>query len=237
MKTGKIRCKIADLIVDVPEALAWRCADYRFDGAGAADIEILEERYREELYADVGAPRDIVEYQESGRQFSYFLIKYDGIYLHASAVEYEGMAYLFSAPCGTGKSTHTKLWEQHFAGAQVFNDDKPALRRLEGKWYAYGTPWCGKDGINQNRKVPIAGICFLHQAPENRIRRLSNREAVAQILPQTMHRFKRRDRLEQMLTLLDQLVREIPVYDLECRPDKAAAELSLQTMRPTDEEK
>lgn len=44
---------------------------------------------------------------------------------------------------------------------QVFNDDKPALRRLDGRWYAYGTPWCGKDGINLNQKWPLGGICFL----------------------------------------------------------------------------
>ena len=40
---------------------------------------------------------------------------------------------------------------------------------IDGKAYAYGTPWCGKDGINQNKKVPLQGICFLIQSKENNI--------------------------------------------------------------------
>ena len=66
---------------------------------------------------------------------------YNGLMLHASAAALGGRAYLFSGPCGRGKSTHTRLWQQTFGEAvQVFNDDKPALRRLDGRWYAYGTP-------------------------------------------------------------------------------------------------
>ncbi len=237
MKTGKLHCTIAELKVSVPATLAARCAEYLDDWEGEADIEILEERYREDLYEGLNATKEEIEYQETGRQFCFFLMRHHGFYLHASAVEYQGRAYLFSAPCGTGKSTHTRLWEAHFDGAQVFNDDKPALRRLDGRWYAYGTPWCGKDGINQNRKVPLAGICFLRRGEENAIRPLNGQEAVQQIMTQTFHRFKRRERLEDMLTMLDEIVREIPVYELTCRPDEAAAELSYQTMRQGAEER
>lgn len=53
---------------------------------------------------------------------------YNGLMLHASAAALGGRAYLFSGPCGRGKSTHTRLWQQTFGEAvQVFNDDKPVL--------------------------------------------------------------------------------------------------------------
>lgn len=161
---------------------------------------------------------------------------YNGLMLHASAAALGGRAYLFSGPCGRGKSTHTRLWQQTFGEAvQVFNDDKPALRRLDGRWYAYGTPWCGKDGINLNQKWPLGGICFLEKSQENRIRRLSAAEALPLILAQTTYRLPPQY-MELLLASLDSLLREIPVFLLENRPEEAAARLSFETMRRAEEE-
>ena len=161
---------------------------------------------------------------------------YNGLMLHASAAALGGRAYLFSGPCGRGKSTHTRLWQQTFGEAvQVFNDDKPALRRLDGRWYAYGTPWCGKDGINLNQKWPLGGICFLEKSQENRIRRLPAAEALPLILAQTTYRLQPHS-MELLLASLDSLLREIPVFLLENRPEEAAARLSFETMRRAAEE-
>lgn len=169
---------------------------------------------------------------ESGFQFYTSLFGYGGMMLHASAVAMDGYAYLFSGPCGRGKSTHTRLWQAAFgAAASVFNDDKPALRCLDGVWYAYGTPWCGKDGINRNEKWPVAGICFLKQAQENRIRHLSPSEALPLLLGQTIHRLNT-EQMSLQLDLVDQLLREVPVYLLENRPEPDAARLSFEAMRP-----
>ena len=136
-----------------------------------------------------------------------------------------------------GKSTHTRLWQQEFGPETVvFNDDKPALRYLDGVWYAYGTPWCGKDGINSNMKVPLAGICFLKQASENRIRRLSEAEVLQRLLPQTVWNYRTQERVAQVMVHLDQLITKIPVFELENRPEAAAAQLSYTTMRRAAEE-
>jgi hypothetical protein len=179
----------------------------------------------------------MLAYLESGRQFFTALLEHDGFYLHASAIAYEGRGYLFSAPSGTGKSTHTRLWQQVYGEeAKVFNDDKPPLRRLDGNWYAYGTPWCGTDHININMQVPVAGICFLKQGTENRIRRLSQAEAISKIVSQTIRKFKKVERLDLMLSHVEKLVREIPVFELENRPEPEAARLSYETMRKAAEE-
>lgn len=227
-----MRCKVADLIVEIPEAdgLSIRCQDYKYDGVEGADIIIRTELYREENYG-CRLSEENLAYMESAYQFYRKLIFYDGFYLHASAVVKDGRAYLFSGPCGTGKSTHTRLWQKAFGDeARVINDDKPALRRVDGKWYAYGTPWCGKDGININEKANLAGICFLKQAPENRIRRLSSNEAMQKILGQTIHRFQKVTELDCLLKKIDLLLREIPVYELENIPEASAAQLSYETM-------
>ena len=231
-------CKIADLITEVPETggMAFRCRDYLYGGKEGADVVIRTDLYRQGHYGP-RASEETLAYMESAYQFYLELVKHDGFYLHASAVALENRAYLFSAPPGTGKSTHTRLWQNIFGPeAEVFNDDKPALRRMDGTWYAYGTPWCGKDGININMKVPLGGICFLKQAQENWIRRLTQQEAVQRILSQTIFRFEDASMLNAMLSSLDRLVREIPVYELENRPEPSAAHLSYETMRRGAEE-
>lgn len=228
-------CKIAELITEVPAGgMAPRCAGYLAKEASEPEITIRQEYYRAECWPNLTPEQ--MEYMESGMQFYWHLLRYNGLMLHASAAALGGRAYLFSGPCGRGKSTHTHLWQQTFGEAvQVFNDDKPALRRLDGRWYAYGTPWCGKDGINLNQKWPLGGICFLEKSQENRIRRLSAAEALPLILAQTTYRLPPQY-MELLLASLDSLLREIPVFLLENRPEEAAARLSFETMRRAAEE-
>ena len=179
----------------------------------------------------------MVAYMESAAQFYGRLVDYNGFYLHSSAVVWNGKAYLFSGDSGMGKSTHTRLWQSTFGpGARVINDDKPALRLIDGVWYAYGTPWCGKDGININEKAPVVGVCFLKQAPHNAIRRLSSQEALENVLKQTIWKFDDPARLSAVLGHLDRFLKTIPVYELENLPVPDAVRLSYETMRRGAEE-
>lgn len=232
-------CKIADLTVEIPDVggLAPRCGEYICENETQAQIILEKEKMDIASWQERGVSIENAYYLESGFMFYRKLLKFNGFYLHASAVEMNGRAYLFSAPCGTGKSTHTKLWQEAFGeNAQVFNDDKPAMRVLDGKCYAYGTPWCGKDGINQNKKVSLGGICFIKRGEENKIRRLNNSEALQRILWQTLHKIPNEEPLDRLLGLVDDLIRHVPVYELECLPNVEAAKLSYETMRRGAEE-
>ena len=225
-------CKIADLLIDVPETggIAPRFGNYITTEKAAADIIIRDELYKLERWPTLTEEQAV--YMESGTQFYRALLDFDGMMLHASAVAVDGKAYLFSGQSGIGKSTHTRLWQQTFGDeVKLFNDDKPALRRLDGEWYAYGTPWSGKHGININMKVPVAGICFLKRGERNMIRRISPMEALPRVLAQTLRRFKDAERLSLMLSHVDELVKEVPIYELYARPDSEAARLSYETMR------
>ena len=232
VNNDKFFCSIADLITQIPTAMgfAHRCQDYICEKSDNPDIIVVQEQFRYNNYPD-STDEELINYLEAGWQFYRQMLKFDGFFLHSSAAELDGRAYLFSGPCGTGKSTHTRLWQSTFGKkARVFNDDKPALRKMDGKWYAYGTPFCGKDHININMKVPLAGICFLKQADHNEIRRLTPPEAVGQIFTQTFYKFKNPERLEMMARLVEDVVKTIPVFELKNRPKPEAAELSYTTM-------
>ena len=225
-------CKISDLLVEIPAAggMSPRCVEYRAVQDGEADIVIKEELYKLDKWKGISEELNI--YLQSGFQFYRQLLNFDGLMLHSSALELDGVAYLFSGNSGVGKSTHTRLWQSTLGkDVKVFNDDKPALRRLDDGWYAYGTPWCGKDGININMKVPLGGICFLKQGTENSIRRLEKKEALYKIISQTTSKIRDVEMMNKMLDLVGRLVEEIPVYELCNRPEPEAALLSYNTMR------
>lgn len=97
-----------------------------------------------------------------------------------SAVALDGQAYLFTAPSGTGKSTHTRLWREVFGERAVMvNDDKPLIQVREDAIYVCGTPWNGKHNLDSNQKVPIKGICLLERGTVNHIETISAADGVS----------------------------------------------------------
>ena len=174
--------------------------------------------------------KDDCEYMYTGAVFYRSLLQHEGFLLHSSAVVVDGKAYLFSAPCGTGKSTHTKLWLEVFGDrAYILNDDKPALRLENGTWYAYGTPWSGKHDLSTNSRVPVAGICFLQRGSENVIRPFAGSKAVFAFLEQTARPPETALRT-CLMDLMGKLMESVPVWQLECNMDPQAAVVSYEAM-------
>ena len=170
------------------------------------------------------------EYLVTGGSFYRQLLNFDGMMLHSSAVVREGKAYLFTAACGTGKSTHTRLWLENFPDTYILNDDKPALGLEDGKFYAYGTPWSGKTAQNQNIRVELGGICVLRRGTNNKIVPYTGRAALQDILEQTV---RPRDpvMMGKLLELLDILMQTVPVWRLECTMEPEAALVSYNAMK------
>ena len=207
----------------VEQAAPYRCEPAEPDVIIRSDWQALQQRQPHLNDEDC-------EYLTTGGSFYRQLLNFNGMLLHASAVVLDGRAYLFSAPCGTGKSTHTKLWLQVFGEkAYILNDDKPALRLEEGQWYAYGTPWSGKHDISTNIRVPVAGICFLRRAEENTIAPFTGVKAIFALLEQTA-RPAGADLRQQLMVLLDRLLTQVPVWQMGCTMDPQAAQVSYEAM-------
>lgn len=173
---------------------------------------------------------ELCEYMLLGQRFYKHLVSFNGMMVHASCVAVDGKAYLFSANPGTGKSTHVGLWQQLFGGrAAVINDDKPAVRAIDGKFYAYGTPFCGKDDINTNVGAPIAGICFIERGSDNAISSITAAEALPLLLAQT-HMPRYIENVDKLLNIVEQLVTAVPIYKLSCNMSVDAARVSYEAM-------
>ena len=156
----------------------------------------------------------------------------DGMPLHAALVEKDGYGVVFLGPSGMGKSTQAKLWVEH-QGADFIIGDRPGLRRIDGQWIGFGMPWDGKDGIRQQKQVPIRALISLEQAPENSIRRLTKQEAMIVLLNQVMMPMWDDAAMALLTPLMGQLATEIPFYHLKNLPNREATELTRKTICET----
>jgi hypothetical protein len=173
---------------------------------------------------------DLREYMLMGKAFYEYLISRGGMMLHASAVVLDGEAYLFSAPSGTGKSTHTSLWLRRFPQSYILNDDKPALFLREGRVFAAGTPFSGKYDCSVNEAVPLRAIAFLARSDVNRIEPIPDKRALYELLNQTS-RPADVELFGQLLRNVAAVIENTPIYKLYCNMDVQAAEVAYAAMR------
>ena len=209
------------------------CAAYRteFDTAdievAVTEEEILAEKAASQSAFPIGYYEAVCVYRHIARR----LPQFGAFVFHASVVECDGKAYAFAAPSGTGKSTHTKLWLKVFGDrARVINGDKPIFRLTEKGWYAYGTPWQGKEHWGTNAAAPLQALCFLTRAEQNRIAPLSDEEAVGRLFHQVLLPGEAA-MTELFLTLLDDLITKTPVYLLGCNMNDDAATVAFSGMQ------
>ena len=229
-----MKYNIAGIIVDLNirfPRLKRQSEAYRYAGELPANIttRLTEEFFEQTLLANPHLDYESIEYIWMGSEFYKALLHFNGMLLHSSCVVYEDKAYLFSAPCGTGKSTHTQIWLKRFPGAYLLNDDKPAIRVTDDGVYAFGTPFSGKTDLNVNKGVPIQGICILGRDTYNHIEPADKEDALFNIMNQTV-RPPEEDVMLKMLDTLDKVVSSVPIYRLYCNMELEAAEIAYNGM-------
>ncbi len=177
-----------------------------------------------------GAPIDLRSFNMLGEIFRYFVLNNSGMVLHSSSMAYRGRGIMFSAPSGTGKSTHTGLWRKYYADdVTMVNDDSPVLRFSEEGIKLCGSPWSGKTDINHNISVPLEAIVMLWQSPENTIRKLSADEAVFRLMNEVT-RPAYNELMEVTLKNIEKIIQTVPVYMLGCNISQEAVELVKNTI-------
>lgn len=227
--------KIAGVTVEMTPhypTLTRQSEAYRCDLSDEAQMKLLlpESYIADKQRQNPHLSMDDCEYIWYGFEFYRRLPFFGGIMLHSSCIAVDGKAYMFSAPCGTGKSTHTMLWKRYFGDRAVYiNDDKPALCVRGDTAYACGTPFSGKTDLNTNLTVPVGGICILERGEQNELHRLTAKNALPRFMNQT---FRPADPTGMVKTLeiLDALFSVVPIYELHCDMSEDAVLTSYNGM-------
>ena len=186
------------------------------------DIEAMEEGLKMRRFSEPFLERSVIQRRVAER-----LLDKNTIMLHGSTVAVDGRAYLFTASCGTGKSTHTRLWREAFGERAVMvNDDKPFLKLTGEGVLAYGSPWTGKHGLGENVCFPLAGICVLRRGPENVIRRVASADVKEMLLDQVFQP----EGTNVAAELVERLSVSVPLWEMECTKDRRAAVVAFEAM-------
>ncbi len=152
-------------------------------------------------------------------------------WLHAVAVEMDGVAYAFSAPSGYGKTTHAKLWLKQFPDrARIINGDNPVFRKIGNDYHAYGTPFCGKERYQVKTHAPLRGLCYLKHSTTNHIQRQEPGLVFGELVRGYQNLFSQENQ-SAYLTLLQDFAETVPVYQLCCNMDPEAAQVAYQGMK------
>ncbi len=165
------------------------------------------------------------------RQFAEKALAKHILLFHGSAIAVDGVAYLFTARSGTGKSTHTRLWREYFGDrAVMINDDKPMLSVGADRTLVFGTPWDGKHHLSKNDVAPLKAICVLERSDTNHIARMQREEALLFLLQQC-YRSSVPEHLTMTLALLDRMMGYMHFYRLGCNMDPEAVQVSFWGMQ------
>lgn len=241
-----INCCIAGLNVQIKEPIYERTlsqikkyrvtdkdfkADIRYTITQEQIESYIEESHRRGENVDwpLQVQYEEVEYMMTGAYFYESIIPFQAMLLHSSAVVLDNKAYLFSGSSGAGKSTHTSLWLKEFTEAYIINEDKPAVRMINGHFYACGTPWSGKTNININEMVEIGGIVFVSQSKDNWIRDMKEHQKFEHIFAQTIRKLDKA-KMEGLFELIDNIITSVPIYEMGCDISSEAVQMTYSKL-------
>ena len=207
-----------------------RLADYTSELPPELEIAVTPEELAVERKLDAAGEYSdaYLEWLMIYRKLADYLLGKDTLLFHGSALALDGEVYLFTAPSGTGKSTHARLWRERFGTRVVMvNDDKPLLHIGDSGVTVYGSPWNGKHDLSTNVALPLHALCLLERAETNHIEPVTPMEAIPFLLRQAY----RPEALDRILPLVTRLADAVPLYRLGCNMDPKAAEVSRNGMR------
>ncbi len=227
--------KVAGKVVRVVSSQRMRdfLKDYLTDEREDFTITITQEdieREREETPQTEGAPAATGDRHRETlallRKLTASLLRHDTLLFHGSCIAVDGRGYLFGAPSGTGKSTHTRLWREMLGDRTLMvNDDKPFLQITDNGVIAYGTPWNGSHKLSTNIAVPLKAICLLSQGADNHIEPMTGEEAFPLLLEQT-YRPNDGEDMARTLSLVQRLGKRVALYSLTCNMEAEAARIA-----------
>ena len=216
------------------------CRDYLTDGS--ADFTVVttpedidferaksDAEARHEGRTPVDFANDYLETLAVYRKIVEKMLEYDAFLMHGAVVALDGAAYLFTAPSGLGKTTHTRFWLQKYPNAFILNGDKPLLRVTGDQIVACGTPWAGKEGQNKNVILPLKAVCALFRGKENSIQPVSFERVFPLVIAQT-YRPSGGDKMKKTLELIKTMGERTRFYAMSCNLDPDAARVAKEGM-------
>ena len=152
-----------------------------------------------------------------------YLARNRGMIVHACGVDEGDCGMLFVGESGAGKSTLSNLWYR-VNGGEVFSDDRIILRKKDGAYRMYGTPWHGEARFVSPRCADLEQIFFLRHDHTNAVRHLNRADTVVEFLKASFPPFWDNQGVEFAMAFLSDLADAVPCRALSFKPDVSIIE-------------
>lgn len=202
------------------------CIDYVTDDIPDFTIECTAQEILDEKdYCEDGVKFSygIAESLAVYRKITYLLATKNVFLLHGAVIEMDGKGIAFLARSGVGKSTHVNNWLVAFGDdVKVVNGDKPLVENKNNVFYAYGTPWAGKEHLQVNKSTPLYAICFLSRAEENSCKQVSSDKVWEKLFSQ-VYLPDGEEQTTSVMENMDKLLASVKIFELKCNKDVSSA--------------
>lgn len=199
------------------------------DAAICSRLEANEDWSEATLYVGEEA-RDFAINNAMMMLYAFTSLQYRALEMHASVTVRGDKGYLFLGKSGTGKSTHSRLWQEAFDDAWLLNDDNPVVRIEDDGVWVYGSPWSGKTPCYKNARARVGAFVRLHQAPQNSITKARPSKAYVEIYGSCSGlKFTEAVR-DELYEVIRKVIEAVPVWELDCLPNHDAAYLCCESV-------
>jgi hypothetical protein len=152
--------------------------------------------------------------------------QHQSLWLHAVGLAWQGNGVVFFGPSGAGKTTLAGLARDR---AVILSDENVIVQYNAAGPQLMSTPFWGHstpaDLIQRVRRtVPLCAMFSLRHTPDFAVRRLSAAEAVLALLATEKVATERVESAAAWLGAAQQLVQQVPVYELSFAPTLAVWE-------------
>ena len=158
-----------------------------------------------------------------------YLSQRDSIFLHAIGLkDVDKKGVLFVGPTRSGKSTMARLWHK-FSRALILNDDRIILRKFDGRFFIYGSPWHGNFSdylASKQERARLKQLFFIHHNPKNLAASTTGTEAFNLLYPNTLAAFWDKSALEKSFIFCQELIEKVPCFRLGFKNDKGIIEFA-----------
>lgn len=196
-------------------------------------IEVTIPDMREEARVNpTVTSQEVAELNALYRKLSEHLPLTDAFVFHASTVDVDGVGVAFTAHSGTGKSTHTLLWQKLLGNRlTIVNGDKPIIRLVEEDepLVAYGSPWNGKERLGSNISTELHHLCLIVRSDKNSVEKLDKQTMLNAILNQA-YIPKSPQAIAKTLMLLDKMLSTCELWQINCNMEIDAAKVAYETI-------
>lgn len=146
-----------------------------------------------------------------------------GIIIHGCGIKQGNRGILFAGESGAGKTTMAGIWSRQ-TDAEILSDDRTIVRKKNGHFWMYGTPWHGEGKFGSPGCVKLNQVFFIKHGKKNLIKNKNNILSVTDFLKCSFPPLWDAQAMNYAMEFLNDLVQTVPCRELSFKPESSIVE-------------